>query len=184
MAAQTNYGGGATPSSVAEGLAAGVTSDSLVNVSAVDDTLSLQSKQVGARTNYSYTLQTTSWDSADFSNPSFANPAINGSLTGGENATIGSGSQGQQTIYSYSIPSYAVGQQPTGYDGVGNVVGYTDSVMGGWGFSYDPLSRLTSGSATTGAYAGIQTGWSYDAFGNRQSETFSGSSQMPMPTSS
>ncbi len=76
------------------------------------------------------------------------------------------------------------GQQPTGYDGVGNVVGYTDSVMGGWGFSYDPLYRLTGGSATTGAYAGLQTSWGYDAFGNRQSETFSGTTQMPMPTNS
>ncbi len=71
LAAQTNYAGGATPSSVAEGLAAGITSDSPVNVTAVDDTLSLQSRQAGAGTNYSYTLQTTSWDSADFSNPSF-----------------------------------------------------------------------------------------------------------------
>jgi RHS repeat-associated protein len=77
-----------------------------------------------------------------------------------------------------------VGQQPTGYDGVGNVVGYTDSVMGGWGFSYDPLYRLTAGNATSGSYAGLQASWGYDPFGNRTSESFSGTTQMPMPTSS
>ena len=77
-----------------------------------------------------------------------------------------------------------MGQQSTGYDGAGNIVGYTDSVMGGWGFGYDTLYRMTSESATRGAYAGVQASWGYDAFGNRTAETFSGSSQMPMPTSS
>lgn len=182
VAAQTNYGAGATSSSIAEGLAANVTSGSFVNITASNNDLYLVSKQAGAGTNYNYILQTTTWDSADFSQPSFANPPINGNLSGGINATSGSG--GQQTIYSYSIPSYAVGQQPTGYDGVGNIVGYTDSVMGHWGFGYDTLYRMTSGSATTGAYAGLQTSWGYDAFGNRQSEAFSGTTQMPMPTNS
>lgn len=182
VAAQTNYGAGATSSSIAEGLATNVTSGSFVNITASNNDLYLVSKQAGAGTNYSYTLQTTTWDSADFSQPSFANPPINGNLSGGVNGSSGSG--GQQTIYSYNIPSYTLGQQPTGYDGVGNIVGYTDSVMGGWGFSYDPLYRMTSGSAATGAYAGVQASWGYDAFGNRQSETFSGTSQMPMPTSS
>ena len=98
---------------------------------------------------------------------------------GGANAGTG---QGPQTVYSYSIPSY--GSQPPGYDADGNVVGYTDSVMGGWGFNYDPLNRVTSGSASSGAYTGLQTGWGYDPFGNRTSESFSGSTQMPMPTSS
>ncbi len=181
VAVQLNYAG-ATSSSITEGLAGNVTSGSFVNITASNNDLYLVSKQAGAGTNYSYTLQTTTWDSADFSQPSFAYPAINGNLSGGVNGSSGSG--GQQTIYSYSIPSYVVGQQPTGYDGVGNIVGYTDSVMGRWGFSYDPLYRMTSGSAATGAYAGVQASWGYDAFGNRTAETFSGSSQMPMPTSS
>jgi RHS repeat-associated protein len=182
VAAQTNYGDGATASSIAEGLAANVSSNSLVNVTAADDTLNIEAKQAGAGTNYSYTLQTTTWDSTDFSQPSFVYPAVSGSLSGGTNASSGGG--GQQTVYQYSIPSYVVSQQPTGYDGVGNIVGYTDSVMGGWGLSYDPLYRMTSGSATTGSYAGLQASWGYDPFGNRQSETFSGTTQMPMPTSS
>ncbi|MBT9333387.1 chitobiase/beta-hexosaminidase C-terminal domain-containing protein [Paracidobacterium acidisoli] len=185
VAAQTSYGYGAKASTVAEGLAAAVNSNSPVNVMAVDDDLYLQSKLMGAGTNYSYTVQTTSWDSADFPNPSFANPPVNGSLSGGSNAGSGQG-QGSQTIYSYSIPSYAAGSQPTGYDAVGDIVGYSDSVMGNWSMSggYDPLYRLTSASATSGAYTGLQINWGYDAFGNRTSETYGGTTNVPVPTSS
>jgi RHS repeat-associated protein len=185
VAAQTSYGDGATSSSIAEGLAAGVTSNSLVNITAVDDTLNLQAKQVGAGTNYSYTLQTASWDSMDFSQPSFAYPAINGNLSGGANAGSGSGG-GQQTVYSYSIPSYVSGQTPTGYDALGNIVGYSDSVMGTWSMSggYDPLNRLTAASATSGPYSGLQISWGLDPFGNRTSEAYSGSSGVSVPTSS
>jgi len=176
VAAQTNYGDGATPSSIAEGLAAGVTSNSLVSITAVDDTLNLQAKQAGSGTNYSYTLQTTSWDSASFSQPSFAYPAITGTLGGGADAGSGSGGS-QKTVYSYSISSY---------DSVGNIVGYTDSVMGTWSMSggYDQLNRLTLASSTVGVYSGLQMNWGYDAFGNRTSESLSGTAQMPVPTSS
>lgn len=185
VAAQTSYGDGATPSSIAEGLAAGGTSNSLVNITAVADTLNLQAKQAGSGTNYSYTLQTVSWDSASFSQPSFAYPAISGNLVGGADASSGSGG-GQQTVYSYSIPSYVSGQQATGYDAIGNIVGYTDSVMGTWSMSggYDTLNRLTAASATSGVYSGLQMSWGYDAFGNRTSESFGGSTGLSLPTSS
>lgn len=183
VAAQTSYGDGATPSSIAESLAASVTSNSLVNITAVGNTLNIQSKLAGAGTNYSYSLQTTSWDSTDFSQPSFAYPAVSGNLDGGGNA---SSSTSQQTVYSYSIPSYVSGQTPTGYDAVGNIVGYTDSVMGAWSMSggYDTLNRLTAASATSGPYSGLQIAWGIDAFGNRTSETFSGSTSVSVPTNS
>lgn len=42
------------------------------------------------------------------------------------------------TVYSYSIPTGS-------YDGVGNFLGFFDSVMGLWGFGYDPLNRLSGG---------------------------------------
>ena len=185
VAAQTNYEDGATPSSIAEGLAAGVTNGSFVTVTAADGTLNLEAKQAGAGTNYSYTLQTTNWDSTDFSQPSFVYPALSGNLSGGANASSGGG-QGQQTIYSYSIPSYVAGQQPTGYDPDGNVVGYSDLVMGNWSMAngYDPLNRLTSASASAGKYAGLQVSWGYDGFGNRTSETYSGTASLPVPTNS
>jgi RHS repeat-associated protein len=182
VAAQTNYGDGATPSTVAEGLASGVNSASPVTVTALDSDLFLQSKQAGASTNYSYTLQTTTWDSADFSNPSFVYPTISGSLAGG----AGSGPGNGQTLYSYSIPSYVSGSQPTGYDAAGNIVGYSDSVMGNWSMSggYDPLYRLTSAGATSGIYSGLQISWGYDPFGNRTSETYSGTSNAQVPGNS
>jgi RHS repeat-associated protein len=183
VAAQTSYGDGATPSSIAEGLAAGTTSNSLVNISAVDDTLNLLAKQAGAGTDYSYTLQTTSWDSTDFTQPSFVSGGVSGSLGGGASA---SSSQGQQTLYSYSIPSYSSGSQPTGYDAVGNIVGYTDSIMGTWSMAsgYDPLNRLTAASVSAGTYAGLQVSWGYDNFGNRTSESYTGSTSVSLPTSS
>jgi RHS repeat-associated protein len=58
--------------------------------------------------------------------------------------------------------------------------------MGTWSMSgsYDQLNRLTSASATAGSYSGLQMSWGYDAFGNRTSESLSGTAQMPVPTSS
>ena len=58
--------------------------------------------------------------------------------------------------------------------------------MGAWSMSngYDPLNRLTAASSSSGAYAGLQISWGYDPFGNRTSESFSGTSQMPVPTNS
>ena len=183
VAAAANYGDGATTTTVAQGLAAGVTSGSPVNVTwSGGNSLLLQSKQTGTAADYNYTLQTTRWDSADFPNPSFAYPPVTGALSGGTNA----GSGNPQTIYSYSIPSYVSSSTPTGYDANGNIVGYTDSVMGTWSMSggYDQFNRLTSASATSGTYAGLQASWGYDPFGNRTSETFSGTAQMPVPTNS
>lgn len=66
-------------------------------------------------------------------------------------------------VYSYSAS----------YDGVGNVSGYTDSVMGAWSFQYDTLNRLATGNATTGDYDGQYACWNYDSFGNRQQQVLS-----------
>ena len=169
--ATTKYGDGATPSSIAEDLAAGTTSGSSGKRHRGQRQHVFKPKvATGAGTNYSYALQTTSYDSTDFSQPSFANPPPTGSLSGGADANSGGG---QQTIYSYSIPSYvSCPCSTTGYDAAGNVVGYTDSVMGGWGFGYDTLNRLQSSSITSGTYTGLQIGWGYDPFGNRTSDTF------------
>jgi RHS repeat-associated protein len=165
LAATTTYGAGATINTVAAGLAAGVTSSSPVNVTASGSALSLQSKTAGAATDYSYSVQTTSYDSTDFAQPSFVNPPLTGSLTGGANATSGASA----TVYSYSITNSS---GASGYDGVDNVTNYTDSVMGTWAFGYDTLNRLTSGSGTppistpTSYYC-----WGYDSFGNRLTQS-------------
>jgi RHS repeat-associated protein len=158
LAATTTYGAGATINTVAAGLAAGVTSSSPVNVTASGSALSLQSKTAGAATDYSYSVQTTSYDSTDFAQPSFVNPPLTGSLSGGANAN---GSGTSQPIYSSTDT----------YDGVGNVQSYSDSVMGNWSFVYDSLNRLQTGNSSSGPYGSQHVCWAYDGFGNRTAET-------------
>jgi RHS repeat-associated protein len=84
-----------------------------------------------------------------------------------------------EAVYSYSIPSSG------GYDSASNILSYTDSVTGTWSMTngYDDLNRLTAASATAGPYQGMQVNWSYDSFGNRTSENFSGTltAQYPPP---
>jgi RHS repeat-associated protein len=177
-AAQTNYGDGATPASVAEGLAAGVTSNSPVNIQAVNDELDLQSKTGGSSTNYSYTLQTTSWDSSAFSQPSFMNPEATGALEGGaDQNTTGA------TIYSYCMPSSTnsncTSSTVSGYDGDSNVTAVIDFVMGTWGYGYDNLNRLMSAAVSPVVDSDTYFCWSYDNWGNRlqqmgSNETISG----------
>ena len=64
------------------------------------------------------------------------------------------------------------------YDATGNLLSYTDSAMGAWGFGYDALNRLVAAMnyATTSAtqqYANNYGCWSYDSFGNRLLESIS-----------
>ena len=94
-----------------------------------------------------------------------------GSLDGGADA----GSPAQSTLVYHFAGSY---------DGVGNLLGYTDNgsgglpngIMGQWSFSYDSLNRLTAAAAAANApapYANNYGCWSYDAFGNRLSQSMS-----------
>jgi len=157
MAATTTYGANASPSSIASGLANGVTVGSFVNLTAVNDQLNLVAKVQGAGTNYAYSIQTTNYDSTDFSQASFAYPVLSGSLDGGANAD----STGQtQAIYSFT----------GAYDGVSNLTSYSDSAMGNMGFTYDSLNRLETAASSSGAYNGQHLCWAYDPFGNRLAE--------------
>jgi len=156
VVATTNYGEGSTPSSIAEQLAANVSANSIVNVTAVDDAIYIEAKGSGSASNYPYSLQTTSYDSTIFGQPSFLNPAVSGTLAGGANQnTAGS------AIYSFTVPS-------GGYDGTGNLLNYTDSVMGTWDFSYDTLNRLAGASQSQSANQPLYYCWGYDPFGNRK----------------
>ncbi len=62
----------------------------------------------------------------------------------------------------------------------GNVIGYTDSVMGQWGLGYDNMNRISSGQVLAGPYAGLNFAWAIDPWGNRKSQTVTGSSQQPI----
>ncbi len=163
-AATTNYGPGSTPATVAAGLAAGANLNSFVNVTAVNDTLYLVAKQAGAGTNYGYSIQDTSNNPTVFTQPSFGSASSGDSLDGGANAGT---AQETQPIYSWT----AINASTPIYDGVGNAINYSDSVMGNWGFIYDSLNRLEAANPSSGSYNGQFLCWAYDSFGNRTAES-------------
>jgi RHS repeat-associated protein len=68
-------------------------------------------------------------------------------------------------LYNFSIQTSGGGAE--GYDPVGNVTGYTDSVNGTWSFTYDSLNRLATatGSQDNNIYPNYC--WNYDSFGDR-----------------
>ncbi len=140
-------------------------SNSLVNVTAVDDAVNIQAIAAGSASNYAYNLSSTNSNPALFPERSFVPVAIGGSLDGGADAqTAGTPAQ----VYGFA----------GAYDGVGNLTGYTDSVMGAWGFSYDTLNRLvtsqnTATTSTSTQYANNYGCWSYDAFDNRTAQSMS-----------
>jgi len=166
-----SYGAGSTPSSIAETLAAAASSTQ-VTVTAVDDTLTIATKPAYAGSDFSFSIQNAGYDSADFSYPSFPSSTISGTLTGG----AGTSSPGQTTpVYSYCVPgpSNPNCTSPTNdYDPVGNLLGYTDFVMGTWNFSYDTLNRLITGTPAAGNQSnnGQNLCWAYDDFGNRTAQ--------------
>src|SRR5581483_9741025 len=73
-------------------------------------------------------------------------------------------------LYSFQIQAPGSG---SGYDSVGNVVNFTDSVNSTWALYYDPLNRLAtaSESGTSNPYPNYC--WQYDNFGNRLWQTSS-----------
>jgi len=194
LAASYPYGAADTPSSVAEGLAAHPASGSLVTLTASGDTLNVVANQASKASDYSYTLEAVTNSPTRFPQPSFVYSEVSGQLPPGTSEVIGyldGGADQQTTSTPAQIYSYCVGQScpipNNGYDAAGNLTGYTDSVMGVWGFSYDPLNRLVTATAASNApapYASNFGCWNYDAFGNRTSESMSttpcGSSPMPM----
>jgi RHS repeat-associated protein len=99
-------------------------------------------------------------------------------MSGGSNTT-------GQVLYSYSMPN-AGSFAPNG-----NLLNVADSVTGTWTYAYDNLNRLVGASATASAlpgmenyYAGLQTGFGYDPFGNRTGMTQSGAPAHSVPSSS
>jgi RHS repeat-associated protein len=50
----------------------------------------------------------------------------------------------------------------------------TDYVMGTWTYTYDDFNRLSSGTAASGVDDGLTLGWTYDRYGNRWTQTATG----------
>jgi RHS repeat-associated protein len=73
-------------------------------------------------------------------------------------------------LYSFSIANASGG---SGYDAVGNVTTYTDSVNGAWNFHYDTLNRLANAAGNQPDNPYPNYCWQYDSFGNRLWQTSS-----------
>jgi RHS repeat-associated protein len=107
-----------------------------------------------------------------FYNHSFNNrswPLSSGYVTGA--AAVGGAGL---AAYSYNLGYVANG-----------MVGYAaDSATGTIGTeTADDLKRLTSAQYTAGPYSGLNLSWTYDAFGNRLTQTVSGTPSIPVPSS-
>jgi RHS repeat-associated protein len=84
--------------------------------------------------------------------------------------------RGRQTSTTQAQAGSSIGYSvSTGYDPVGNVTSINDSVNGNWTYLYDSLNRLHQGFSA----AGLDLDWEYDAFGNRKSQTPSGTGSAP-----
>jgi len=84
------------------------------------------------------------------------------------------------SFYSFSV----VNGSSSGYDAVGNLKYYQDSVMGNWSYSYNTLNQATAAqdTATTSVstqFAGAYGCWTYDGFGNRKQEALSNATSTP-----
>ncbi len=119
-------------------------------------------------------LAAITYDTVDFTAPSFT--VAYTSMSGGANSS--------GAVYSYYIPTAG------GYDRNSNLLTAVDSVMGQWNYTYDNLNRVVTAAAPTSQpagvnanFAGVGAGWSYDPFGNRQSESWTGNNDTAVPGS-
>ncbi|MBB5343285.1 RHS repeat domain-containing protein [Tunturibacter empetritectus] len=60
----------------------------------------------------------------------------------------------------------------------GNVNSANDSINGNWTYTYYPLNQLKGATSA----AGLILGWTYDSFGNRKTQTASGTGSAPQPS--
>ena len=86
--------------------------------------------------------------------------------------------EAQTTVYEYKVPA-------GGYNAVGNLTSYSDTINGAWTMVNDPLGRTVTAASTSGLFSGISLAEQYDSFGNRLSQqvSSSGSSQAFVPQS-
>ncbi len=157
------FGAGSTPTTIATALTAAINTQDggYVHATSSGGTISLTSLVGGTAADWNLSESVT-YDDGDFAAPSFS--ATDNGMSNGVNSS--------GALYSYYMPLTG------GYSANGNLLTSIDSVMGQWNYTYDNLNRLINATAPvaqpTGAnayFAGVQSGWAYDAFGNRLSET-------------
>jgi RHS repeat-associated protein len=174
-----SYGQGDTTSTVATKLASAFSSDTAISITPSGSALHIAATAAGTSTDYSFSFTTTY--NSDFSSPSFSSSPSSGNLAGGTN-----GSSSPSTIYSYSIAPYSKSSpSSSGYDANGNVISFTDSVMGAWSYQYDSLNRVVGGAnASGGPNPRYSDCFGYDNWGNRTNEAYSATAcgSSPAPT--
>ncbi len=173
-----SWSSGSTASSIASSLATTLNSSfgSILTASASGSTVNLTSLATGTSTNWPITLNVT--DTSE--SPTYFSFSES-NMSGGASSGYGDG-----TIYSYCMPSSSnpvCTSSTSGWAPNGNLVGYTDTVMGTWSnIKYDHLNRLSSGQQAPVSGSTQYFCWSYDDFGNRtdqQTETGSAFSNDP-----
>jgi hypothetical protein len=164
--AYVSYGSGTTDAAIAASLAsqfAASSSPVTVSYTAGSSTLSVTAKTSGTASDLPISI-------SNGGGYTIYDP--NSTLTGGVAASTYSALQpANGVIYSYTVP------QAGGYAANGNILTHTDSVMGTWSFNYDVVDRLATAASGLNAPSGFQSqnaAWSYDSFGNRTAQTFSG----------
>ena len=158
---------------MAQGLASVINSASLgvTATAGANGALTVTATQAGTAGNsITVALASSTSEPGLFTGPSFTGTSA--TLTGG---TTGSTAPG--TIYSYGVPTNLV------YSASGNLTSYPDSVTGGWTLSYDNVNRVMSATANSGPWSSLGLAWTYDPFGNRETQTLSGTPPDPVPQS-
>lgn len=137
-----SYGSGSTNSTIASALASSISAGTLANATASGGSVNITAKNTGQATNYSFATSQT-YDTTNFTSPSFTETKSGATLTGGSDGTPGtptwSLSTPYVTAYSYDVLDNLKTVQQRG--------GTTDSTQ--WrnrSFLYDSLSRLTLSS--------------------------------------
>ncbi|HEY2019269.1 MAG TPA: hypothetical protein VGH38_37435, partial [Bryobacteraceae bacterium] len=169
------YGQLSTPQSLAAALATAITAAG-AGVTATPGTggaITVTANQTGTADNgLPVTLSSATDEPKFFSSTSFS--GTSGTLSGGVNETYTPG-----TVYNYTI---AGSGGASGYAANGNLVSYTDLMDGGWTLNYDNVNRVSSAVATSGVWNNLTLSWTYDSFGNRKTQTPSGTNIMaPVP---
>jgi RHS repeat-associated protein len=148
-----SFGQGDTTSTIASGLASTIGSGSLVSATASGATISLTARAVGASTNYTLGSSCT-YDTADFSSPSFGASPSGSALTGGTDGSPAVSDAGtvQMSVGGYSATANygnGTGQDSTAAAVAADLVGQIKAQLSS---SNPPFTIASSG-------AGISINW-------------------------
>lgn len=169
-------GSGTTVSSIASAIASGIGGDggAFVNASASGGSVTLTARTTGAGTNYSLS-SSCSYDSTDFSGPSFSTSNSGSALTGGQNATY-------NTVYDSGTSTITVNGHgdTTSWSGSGtttsSIASSLVSVINADSGAYVTASASGATVNLTAKTAGASTNYTLSSSGTYDSSDFSSSS--------